>query len=210
MSAASTDIVVNAPNRWRLETPGHAGWPRTARPGSAEQVPDDLRRLPRQRAGDAVGRAHRARSTATACPASRPTPTACSGAICEGYRPDRLRLSELEGEDQARAKAGADPQDRLRDHARRRHRRRGDLPEQGPRDVGDARSGLRAGAVPRVERLGVGDVRAVRRSPVARRPRSPPAISRARSRKCSGSRSSASGSSRCRASRSGAVTTSST
>ena len=29
---ASTDIVVNEPNRWRLDTPGHAGWPRTARP----------------------------------------------------------------------------------------------------------------------------------------------------------------------------------
>ena len=28
-----TDIVVNEPNRWRLTTPGHAGWPRTARPG---------------------------------------------------------------------------------------------------------------------------------------------------------------------------------
>ena len=25
--------LVNEPNRWRLETPGHAGWPRSARPG---------------------------------------------------------------------------------------------------------------------------------------------------------------------------------
>ena len=29
---ASTDIVVNEPNLWRLDTPGHAGWPRSARP----------------------------------------------------------------------------------------------------------------------------------------------------------------------------------
>ena len=28
-----TDVVVNEPNRWRLATPGHAGWSRTARPG---------------------------------------------------------------------------------------------------------------------------------------------------------------------------------
>ena len=26
-----TDVVVNEPNRWRLATPGHAGWSRTAR-----------------------------------------------------------------------------------------------------------------------------------------------------------------------------------
>ena len=24
---------IDEPNRWRLETPGHEGWPRTARPG---------------------------------------------------------------------------------------------------------------------------------------------------------------------------------
>src|SRR5260370_31322527 len=35
---------------------------------------------------------------------------------CEGYRPDRLRLSTLEGEDMARNKAGADPLGRLADH----------------------------------------------------------------------------------------------
>src|SRR6476661_1185770 len=26
------DVVVNEPNRWRLDTPGHRAWPRTARP----------------------------------------------------------------------------------------------------------------------------------------------------------------------------------
>src|SRR5262249_59958711 len=30
-------ITVNAPNRWRLETPGHPGWSRTARPGAAKK-----------------------------------------------------------------------------------------------------------------------------------------------------------------------------
>jgi hypothetical protein len=29
---------VDAPNRWRLETPGHAGWPRTVRPGDAQRA----------------------------------------------------------------------------------------------------------------------------------------------------------------------------
>ena len=36
--------------------------------------------------------------------------------VSEGHRPDRLRLSTLEGEDQARNKAGADPLGRLADH----------------------------------------------------------------------------------------------
>ena len=30
-------MTVNAPNLWRLETPGHAGWTRTARPGAARK-----------------------------------------------------------------------------------------------------------------------------------------------------------------------------
>ena len=35
--------------------------------------------------------------------------------ITEGHRPDRLRLSTLEGEDLVRAQAGADPELRLSD-----------------------------------------------------------------------------------------------
>jgi predicted TIM-barrel fold metal-dependent hydrolase len=35
--------------------------------------------------------------------------------VAEGYRPDRLRLTELEGEDLLRSKAGADPEERLAD-----------------------------------------------------------------------------------------------
>jgi len=38
--------------------------------------------------------------------------------ITEGYRPDRIRVQSFEGEDQLRAKAGADPAERARDHAR--------------------------------------------------------------------------------------------
>jgi hypothetical protein len=32
-----SQIVVNEPNRWRLETPGDAGWPRTARAGATNK-----------------------------------------------------------------------------------------------------------------------------------------------------------------------------
>jgi len=42
-------LEVNAPNRWRLESPGHAGWARTARPGDPNKylkfdVPERYRR----------------------------------------------------------------------------------------------------------------------------------------------------------------------
>ena len=30
-------VVVNTPNRWRLETPGASSWPRSARPDAAEK-----------------------------------------------------------------------------------------------------------------------------------------------------------------------------
>ena len=30
-------IEVNAPNRWRLDTPGATGWPRSARPDAARK-----------------------------------------------------------------------------------------------------------------------------------------------------------------------------
>jgi predicted TIM-barrel fold metal-dependent hydrolase len=117
MSTIAADIDVNEPNRWRLQTPGHAGWPRTARPGApgkyfmisadchanepatlwAERIEPQYRhRLPRVVTDD----------------------KGVQWRISEGYRPDRLRLGELEGEDQVRAKAGADPLERLRDQAR--------------------------------------------------------------------------------------------
>jgi len=30
---STSEVTVNEPNLWRLATPGHAGWTRTARPG---------------------------------------------------------------------------------------------------------------------------------------------------------------------------------
>ncbi|MCC8432856.1 amidohydrolase [Reyranella aquatilis] len=111
------EIVVNAPNRWRLETPGTDGWVRTARPDATRKYflvsadchanePADLwlkrmdpkyhERLPRV-VTDKDGVQWR---------------------VSEGYRPDRLRLATLEGEDAARNKAGADAAGRIADHIR--------------------------------------------------------------------------------------------
>ena len=107
-------VTVNPPNLWRLETPGHTSWPRTARPGDPKKYfvvsadshvnePGDLwlrrmdrtyhERLPRVITDD----------------------KGVQWRVTEGHRPDRLRLSDLEGEDLLRSKAGAEPEQRLRD-----------------------------------------------------------------------------------------------
>ena len=100
------EIVVNEPNRWRLETPG-AKWPRSARPDAArkyfmvsadghanepanlwvERIERAVQRAPAAR-HHRQGRREVARQRG---PSPRP--------------PARL---ELEGEDMARNKAGAD------------------------------------------------------------------------------------------------------
>ena len=117
MSTVANAVVVNEPNRWRLETPGHAGWPRTARSGApnkyfmvsadchanepgnlwAERIEPQYRdRLPRVITDD----------------------NGVQWRVAEGYRPDRLRLGNLEGEDHLRNQVGADPRQRLVDQER--------------------------------------------------------------------------------------------
>ena len=116
-TSPANDLVVNAPNRWRLETPGHAGWPRTARPGAPNKYlmisADCHANEPATLWAERIEPQYKPR-----VPRVDTDANGVQWRITEGYRPDRLRLSELEGEDQTRAKAGADPKDRLRDHAR--------------------------------------------------------------------------------------------
>ena len=110
------EIFVNAPNRWRLETPGHAGWPRTARAGSSNKylmISDDCHaNEPATLWADRIDKKYRDR-----LPRVITDEKGVQWRISEGYRPDRLRTGNLEGEDGTRAKAGATPEERLRDHA---------------------------------------------------------------------------------------------
>jgi predicted TIM-barrel fold metal-dependent hydrolase len=111
------EIIVNAPNRWRLETPGAEGWPRGARADAARKYymvsadchanePVDLwlKRMDRK---------YHER-----LPHVITDKDGVQWRVSEGHRPDRLRLSSLEGEDAVRNKAGADVQGRLLDHDR--------------------------------------------------------------------------------------------
>ncbi len=111
---STTALTINEPNVWRLRTPGHASWPRTARPGDPQKYfivsadahanePADLwvTRI------DAKYRERVPRVTVDA--------NGVKWRVSEGHRPDRLRTDELEGEDRLRQLAGADPEQRLRD-----------------------------------------------------------------------------------------------
>ena len=109
-----TQVVVNAPNRWRLETPG-ADWPRSARPDAAKKYfmvsADGHANEPANLWVERIDAKYRER-----LPRVITDKDGVQWRVSEGHRPDRLRLSTLEGEDQLRAKAGADPLGRLADH----------------------------------------------------------------------------------------------
>ena len=109
------DIAINAENLWRLETPGHEGWTRTARAGDPKKYymvstdshanePPDLwaTRLPQK---------YRERA-----PRVVTDENGVQWRYCEGYRPDRIRIMSFEGEDWLRSQAGADPEGRIRDN----------------------------------------------------------------------------------------------
>jgi predicted TIM-barrel fold metal-dependent hydrolase len=107
-------ITVNPPNLWRLETPGHGGWPRTARPGDPRKYfvvsADTHVNEPSTLWLERMDKRYHERLPRVVTDAN-----GVQWRVCEGYRPDRLRLSDLEGEDLVRSKAGADPAERLRD-----------------------------------------------------------------------------------------------
>ncbi len=108
-------IVVNEPNRWRLQTPGASGWPRSARPEAANKYfmvsADGHANEPANLWVERIDAKYRER-----LPRVITDKDGVQWRVSEGHRPDRLRLSTLEGEDQARNKAGADPLGRLADH----------------------------------------------------------------------------------------------
>ncbi len=110
----SADIVINEPNRWRLDTPGHAGWPRTARPDDPRKYfmvsADCHANEPHDLWATRIEEKYRAR-----VPRVITDENGVKWRVSEGHRPDRLRTDALEGEDGLRQRVGADPVERLRD-----------------------------------------------------------------------------------------------
>jgi Amidohydrolase len=109
-----TDVVVNEPNRWRLATPGHAGWPRSARSGDPRKYfivsADCHANEPADLWATRIDAKYRPR-----LPRVITDEKGIAWRISEGHRPDRLRVNELQGEDQLRQQSGADPRARLND-----------------------------------------------------------------------------------------------
>ncbi|MCL0102333.1 amidohydrolase [Dehalococcoidia bacterium] len=111
-------MAIDKPNSWRLSTPGHTGWTRTARPKDSKKYfmvtadthvnePIDLwtSRMPKK--------LHQR------LPRIITDTDGVKTQVAEGYRPHKLRELKLEGEDLERSKRGdADPDHRLNDHQR--------------------------------------------------------------------------------------------
>jgi predicted TIM-barrel fold metal-dependent hydrolase len=114
MGAATT---IDEPNRWRLETPGHNGWKRTARPDDPNRYlmisADCHANEPSNLWADRIDKKFRNR-----LPRIEIDDKGVKWTVSEGWARSRLLDSNLEGEDKMRSKAGADPLERLRDHER--------------------------------------------------------------------------------------------
>ena len=114
---STTELTINTPNLWRLETPGHASWPRTARPDDPKKYfivsADAHANEPADLWATRIDAKYRER-----IPRVIVDDKGVKWRVSEGHRPDRLRTDELEGEDRLRQLAGADPEQRLRDMAR--------------------------------------------------------------------------------------------
>jgi predicted TIM-barrel fold metal-dependent hydrolase len=112
-----TNIQIDEPNRWRLETPGHQGWPRTARPDdpnrylmiSADCHANEPGGLWHQRLDKKYH--HR-------LPRIEVDEKGQKWVVNEGMQRSRLLDSRLAGEDHLRNKSGYTPEQRIADHRR--------------------------------------------------------------------------------------------
>jgi predicted TIM-barrel fold metal-dependent hydrolase len=112
------ETTIDGPNRWRLETPGHDNWKRSARPGDPNRYlmisADCHANEPSGLWAERLDKKFRDR-----LPRIEVDENGVKWSISEGYSRSRLLLdSKLEGEDAIRSKAGANPLGRLRDHER--------------------------------------------------------------------------------------------
>ena len=158
--------AIDAANRWRLETPGHSGWDRTARPDDPGRLlmisADCHANEPSNLWADRIEAKFKSR-----LPRIEVDADGVKWVISDGLRRTRPAGQHLRGR-------GSRAQSRRRRHRAssrrppaRRRRRRNHFSQQGTVHVGHGRREVRAGAMPRLERLGVGDFRALQRSDVA-------------------------------------------
>jgi predicted TIM-barrel fold metal-dependent hydrolase len=121
VSDASIEVV-DEKNRWRLDTPGHQGWGRTARaddPDKYLMISSDCHvNEPSKLWWERIDAKFRDR-----LPHIEVDDKGHKWMVVEGYQKSRVRTRNIQdapkgGEDRLRGNAGRDPLDRIRDHAR--------------------------------------------------------------------------------------------
>jgi predicted TIM-barrel fold metal-dependent hydrolase len=115
-----TNVEVNPPNRWRLETPGAEDWKRTARPGDPNKylmISTDCHcNEPGNLWQERIDAKYRHR-----LPHIETDENGVKWMVSEGWQKSRAVDRgdfKFEGEDDLRNKAGYDPLQRIKDHAR--------------------------------------------------------------------------------------------
>ena len=87
---STSELVINEPNVWRLNTPGHASWPRTARPGDPRKYfivsADAHANEPADLWATRIDAKYRERVPRVIVDAN-----GVKWRVSEGHRPDRLR-----------------------------------------------------------------------------------------------------------------------
>lgn len=110
-------IPINEPNRWRLETPGHRGWKRTARPDDPNRYLmiscDCHANEPNNLWQERIEPKYKDR-----LPKIEIDANGVKWMISDGLRRTRIQDSIFEGEDLARNQAGATIEQRLSDRRR--------------------------------------------------------------------------------------------
>ena len=109
------DFQINEENLWRLESPGDSGWEMSPRAGAAKKYfivsADCHANEPPDLWATRIEPEYRDR-----VPHVETDENGVQWRVSEGHRPDRLRISSFEGEDQLRAQAGADIDKRILDN----------------------------------------------------------------------------------------------
>ena len=117
-----SSTAVDEKNRWRLDTPGHQGWERTARPDDPNKYlmisADCHVNEPSKLWWERIDAKFRNR-----LPHIEVDEKGHKWMVVEGYQRSRARTQNIQdaprgGEDRLRGDAGRDPLDRIRDHAR--------------------------------------------------------------------------------------------
>jgi predicted TIM-barrel fold metal-dependent hydrolase len=114
-----TNQTIDSNNRWRLETPGHDGWQRSARPGDPNRylmISTDCHcNEPSGLWAERMDEKYRKR-----LPHIETDEKGVKWMISEGWQKSRAPdfSFKFEGEDLERNKAGYDPQQRIAEHAR--------------------------------------------------------------------------------------------